>query len=166
LSYLNRVLQPGETVLVRTRLHGVIFLRPIFLLVVAAGVAIAGYVLRANAQLALALYALGGLIGLVGVVDLIGKMILRGTTEFGVTSHRVVVKRGIFSLHTVEMNLDKVESVDVDQSLMGRMLGYGAVVIHGVGSRWDPIVGIGDPFAFRSAITTHRAPATEAAANT
>ncbi len=166
MSYLDRVLQPGETVLVRARLHGILFLRSIAALIAAAGVAIAGYVLRANDQLALALYALGGLIGLFGLVDLTGKMILRGTTEFGVTTHRVVVKRGVFSLHTIEMNLDKVESVDVDQSLIGRMLGYGAVVIHGVGSRWDPIEGIGDPFAFRSAITTHRAPAVDPAAAT
>jgi uncharacterized membrane protein YdbT with pleckstrin-like domain len=73
---------------------------------------------------------------------------------------RVVQKRGILSLHTIEMNLDKVESVDVDQSLLGRMFGFGTVAIHGVGARWDPIVGIEDPLDFRSAITT-RAGASE-----
>ncbi len=37
----------------------------------------------------------------------------------------------------------------------GAMFGFGTVAIHGVGSRWDPIVGIEDPLGFRSAITTH-----------
>lgn len=163
MAYLDRVLQPGEAILVRARLHGILYLRPVFLLMVAAAVAVAAFVLRGHGDIPLGLYALAGLIGIFGLIDLVGRMILRATTEFGVTSHRVVVKRGIFSLHTVEMNLDKVESVDVDQSLLGRIFGYGAVVIHGVGARWDPIVGIGDPFAFRSAITTHRAPADAAA---
>ena len=82
-------------------------------------------------------------------------MIARSTTEFCVTDHRVIVKRGFFSLHTVELNVDKVESVDVDQSLLGRMFGYGSVTIHGVGARWDPIPLITDPLGFRNAITAH-----------
>jgi uncharacterized membrane protein YdbT with pleckstrin-like domain len=74
-------------------------------------------------------------------------------TEYAVTNRRLLVKRGVLSVHTVEMSLDKVESVDVDQSLIGRMLGYGSVTVHGVGSRWDPITLIPDPAAFRNAIS-------------
>ena len=81
----------------------------------------------------------------------------RATTEFCITDHRVIVKRGFFSLHTVELNVDKVESVDVDQSLIGRMFGYGTVTIHGVGARWDPISQIIDPLGFRNAITSRAA---------
>jgi uncharacterized membrane protein YdbT with pleckstrin-like domain len=155
LAYLDRVLQPGETILVRARLHWVIYLPALAAIVLAAGVAIGTAVAITDHSMALAGYALAGLILIYGVITLLGRLILVSSTEFGVTDHRVIVKRGLVSLHTVEMNVDKVESVDVDQTILGRMLGYGSVTVHGVGARWDPITRIADPLGFRSAITAH-----------
>jgi uncharacterized membrane protein YdbT with pleckstrin-like domain len=157
VAYLDKVLQPGETVLVNTRPHWVMLLSPLLVLVLAAIVAVASVILLTGTP-ALAGYAIAGLIALYGLVSLIALMVARAATEFCVTDRRVIVKRGIVSLHTVEMNVDKVESVDVDQGLLGRMLGYGSVTIHGVGARWDPIPQITDPLGFRNAITTHAAP--------
>ena len=154
MSYLDKVLQPGEKVLVETRPHWIVLL-PSFVLVGFAFVILIGaFVALKDAQAETA-YLVAGLIMLFAAFSLLARTIARSTTEFCVTDHRVIVKRGFFSLHTVELNVDKVESVDVDQSLLGRMFGYGSVTIHGVGARWDPIPLITDPLGFRNAITAH-----------
>ena len=85
---------------------------------------------------------------------------IRWITEFAVTDRRVIYKRGFISRHTDEMNMDKVESVDVDQSILGRLLDYGTVRDHGHrrhASETRTPRGIGriasPPLALRNAIT-------------
>ena len=78
----------------------------------------------------------------------------RWTTETDVTNMRVVHKTGFIKRRSFEMALDKVESVDVDQSILGRILNYGNVTIMGVGEGRETISTIASPLAFRSAITT------------
>lgn len=73
------------------------------------------------------------------------------STELGVTNKRVIVKTGFISRRTVELNLQKVESVQVDQGLVGRMFNYGTVVIAGGGNPFAPLTGIADPLGFRRA---------------
>ena len=77
----------------------------------------------------------------------------RWTTETDVTSLRVVHKAGFIRRRTFEMNLDKVESVDVNQSILGRILNYGDVTVRGVGEGAEIIKTIASPLAFRSHIT-------------
>jgi uncharacterized membrane protein YdbT with pleckstrin-like domain len=81
----------------------------------------------------------------------------RATTEFAVTSRRVIYKDGLLRRRTVEMNLAAVESVDVVQSILGRILGFGEVRIHGTGGSWEPYPTISDPLTFRSHITARPA---------
>jgi uncharacterized membrane protein YdbT with pleckstrin-like domain len=154
VPYIDRIVNPGEAVLVRARPHWVIFLGAAPPLVLAIGVAVWAR-LSPPSQVTLVAYLGSALLAVVGLVILFSRMLTWVTTEFGVTNHRVIVKRGLISLHTVEMNVDKVESVDVDQTIFGRMLGFGTVTIHGIGARWDPIPQITDPLGFRSAITSH-----------
>ena len=75
------------------------------------------------------------------------------TTETDVTNLRVVHKTGFIKRRTFEMSLDKVESVDVDQSILGRILNYGDVTILGVGEGKETISTIASPLAFRNSIT-------------
>jgi uncharacterized membrane protein YdbT with pleckstrin-like domain len=77
----------------------------------------------------------------------------RWTTETDVTNLRVVHKEGFIKRQTFEMSLDKVESVDVSQSIMGRLLNYGDVTILGVGEGRKKIETIASPLAFRNFIT-------------
>ena len=79
--------------------------------------------------------------------------IRRVTTELAVTDHRVIYKSGLLSRHTIEMNRDKVESVDVDQSFLGRIFGYGTVIVRGTGGSLEPMRNIDDPLTFRTYIT-------------
>jgi uncharacterized membrane protein YdbT with pleckstrin-like domain len=75
--------------------------------------------------------------------------ILRATDEFGITNKRVIVKTGLFSRKTVEMNLNKIESVNVHQSLLSRMLDYGTITIIGTGGTREMFHQIAHPIHFR-----------------
>jgi uncharacterized membrane protein YdbT with pleckstrin-like domain len=77
----------------------------------------------------------------------------RWTTETDVTNLRVVHKTGFIQRRTFEMSLDKVESVDVNQSILGRILNYGDVTILGVGEGKETISTIASPLEFRNFIT-------------
>jgi len=71
------------------------------------------------------------------------------TTEFAVTDRRIIAKTGLVSRKTIEMFLDKVESLNVDQGILGRVLDYGSVTIRGTGSTSEPINSISAPLALR-----------------
>ena len=73
------------------------------------------------------------------------------STEVAVTTKRLIVKHGFIRRSTVEINLGKVESIQVDQEMLGRMLNFGTLVISGTGTAHAPIGGIADPMAFRKA---------------
>ena len=73
------------------------------------------------------------------------------STEVAVTTKRLIVKHGFIRRNTMEINIGKVESIQVDQGLMGRMLNYGTLVISGTGTSHAPIAGITEPLAFRKA---------------
>ncbi len=77
----------------------------------------------------------------------------RWITETDVTNMRVVHKEGFIKRRTFEMSLDKVEIVDVDQSILGRIFGWGDVTIRGVGEGVERVKMIGSPIEFRSHIT-------------
>ncbi len=73
------------------------------------------------------------------------------TTELAITSKRVMIKTGFMRRSTMEINLNKVESIQVDQAVMGRMFNFGTLIIAGTGSTHAPIPGISDPIEFRKA---------------
>jgi uncharacterized membrane protein YdbT with pleckstrin-like domain len=77
----------------------------------------------------------------------------RFTTEIAVTNRRIIVKKGFVRRRTTEMNMSKVESVDVDQSLIGRLLNYGDVTIRGTGSTLETINKIDSPLRLRTTVT-------------
>ncbi|HZM43424.1 MAG TPA: PH domain-containing protein [Burkholderiales bacterium] len=87
----------------------------------------------------------------IGLIFLIIAYIKYKTTELAITTRRVIAKFGFISRRTVELNINKVESIQVDQSVMGRILGYGTLVISGTGTSHAPIPGISNPIAFRKA---------------
>jgi uncharacterized membrane protein YdbT with pleckstrin-like domain len=69
-----------------------------------------------------------------------------------VTDRRVIYKRGFINRRTAEMHMDKVESVDVDQSVLGRLLDYGTIYVKGTGQGFEPLQRIAAPIEFRNAI--------------
>jgi uncharacterized membrane protein YdbT with pleckstrin-like domain len=151
MNYVRRVLQPGETVVHLTRVHPVIFLFAILWFAAALAFFVAGLTLSGDLRIggeALALFCL-----VFALAAGLPALIRRQTTELAVTDRRVIYKSGVLARHTLEMNRSKVESVDVDQSLLGRLFGFGTIVVRGTGGSLEPIRMISDPLTFRSHIT-------------
>lgn len=73
------------------------------------------------------------------------------TSEFAVTNKRVIMKMGWISRRVLELNLHKIESVNVDQSLLGRLLGYGTITVIGTGGTRETFERLAHPVAFRKA---------------
>ena len=79
----------------------------------------------------------------------IAPMLARWSDEFAITNHRIIVKTGLISRRTLEMNLNKVETVNVDQSILGRLFGYGTIRIVGTGGTNEVFENISHPIEFR-----------------
>jgi len=75
----------------------------------------------------------------------------RKFSEFAITNRRVIIKKGFIARDTFEMNLSKIESVNVDQSVMGRILNYGSMTIIGAGGTRETFHKIARPLDFRKA---------------
>jgi len=85
-----------------------------------------------------------------GILTLfIAPALKRWSDEFVITNKRIICKTGIFSRRTLEMNLNKIESVNVDQSIFGRMFGFGTITIIGTGGTKESFPDIGDAVEFR-----------------
>jgi uncharacterized membrane protein YdbT with pleckstrin-like domain len=79
-------------------------------------------------------------------------LIERATSEFAVTNRRVIIKVGLISRRTVELKLEKIESIGVDQTILGRILGYGTITVRGTGGTNEPFRGLARPLEFRKAV--------------
>jgi uncharacterized membrane protein YdbT with pleckstrin-like domain len=152
MRYIERILQPGEIVLYSGRIHWIIYL-PTIIMMLFALVALAALTQTTTRAVEISWMFVIGAFVLGAGVTLASAWFKRWTTEIDVTNRRVVYKRGLIRRHTVEMNMDKVESVDVDQSIMGRLLNYGDVTIHGTGEGWEPLDRIDAPLEFRNHVT-------------
>jgi uncharacterized membrane protein YdbT with pleckstrin-like domain len=154
MRYVRRVLQPGETIVYTTKLHWFVYWWATLLLAICLVLAIASWSWADNQNLSLALWITAAIFALLGLSSAFRAFIRRASTELAVTDQRVIYKTGLLARHTLEMNRGKVESVAVDQTLLGRLFGYGTVIVRGTGSTLEPIRNISDPLTFRSYITT------------
>jgi uncharacterized membrane protein YdbT with pleckstrin-like domain len=151
VSYVRRVLEPGETILYATTVHWLIYGPAILLLALAVGCAVVAGSVADQGRFILLIAA--ALFLVLALVSWLPAALRRASTELVVTDRRVIYKSGLFSRHTIEMNRTKVESVDVDQSVLGRLLSYGTVTVHGTGGTLEPIRSVASPLTFRSHIT-------------
>jgi uncharacterized membrane protein YdbT with pleckstrin-like domain len=152
--YIDEILQPGEKVLYSTNAHWIFYLPAIVAWLVALALLIASLTVAvAIPPLVLFCWAAAAVIAVVALYFTIRGWFHRLTTETDVTDRRVVHKTGFIKRRTFEIALDKIESVDVEQSILGRIFNYGDVTIMGVGEGRQTISTIASPLAFRSAIT-------------
>ena len=150
--YIDEILQPGEKVLYSTNLHWVFYWRAIAAWILALVLLVLSRFTTAEGLILLCLSA-AAVAALAALYWTMTAWFHRWTTETDVTNLRVVHKSGFIKRRTFEMSLDKVESVDVNQSIPGRLLNYGDVTIQGVGEGRETIATIASPLAFRNFIT-------------
>jgi uncharacterized membrane protein YdbT with pleckstrin-like domain len=152
--YIDEILQPGEKVLYSTNAHWIFYLPAIVAWIVALALLIVSLTVVAGIPWAvLGCWAAAAVVALAALYWTVRGWFHRLTTETDVTDRRVVHKTGFIRRSTFEIALDKIESVDVDQTILGRILNYGDVTIMGVGEGRQRIPTIASPLAFRSAIT-------------
>lgn len=85
----------------------------------------------------------------IGLLFWLAAFIRYKTTELAITNKRVIAKFGFVSRKTIELNINKVESIQVDQGILGRLFNFGSLVVSGAGNPQAPIPGISDPMGFR-----------------
>jgi uncharacterized membrane protein YdbT with pleckstrin-like domain len=157
MSYYQKVLLPDEAVRAMGRLHWAIYVRSWIFLAIGLIAGIAYFSLRpaddtqSDAPAYIAAGA-GALFLLLAFFAWQSALIRRATTEIVVTDRRIIFKEGFIRRRTMEMNLSKVETVDVIQSLWGRVFNFGSIVIRGVGSSYEPLRLVAEPLALRTAI--------------
>src|SRR5438093_6285589 len=154
--YIDDILQPGEKVLYSTNAHWIFYLPAIAAWIVAIFLFLLSRQTTTEGIVLLCLAA-AAVVAIVALYWTLKAWFHRWTTETDVTNMRVVHKTGFIKRRTFEMSLDKVESVDVNQSILGRIMNYGDVTIMGVGEGKETISTIASPLAFRNAITTRPA---------
>ena len=125
-SYINQLLVDGEQVIYQARLS----------MWSQSALVLTGIVL---------LPAFG-----VGLLLLLWAWLICRSTELAITNRRIVSKIGIIRRTTIELRLDKIESIRVDQGIMGRILNFGSITISGTGGDKTPIERIADPLQFQS----------------
>ncbi len=121
-----------------------------------------------------ALFGLPGLWGVgsvsLGVLLLTVAWLRFASTEMAVTSRRVLSKRGLIARHTAEIELSRVEGIEVAQSVAQRLMGYGTVLVSGVGSHRAAIQNVAHPIrfaaAFRDALRQHAGGGVKASSHT
>jgi len=150
--YIDEILQPGEKVLYSTNAHWVFYLPAIGAWIVAAILFVLSRATIVEGIVLLCLSA-SAVVAIVALYWTAKAWFHRWTTETDVTNKRVVHKTGFVKRRTFEIALDKIESVDVNQTILGRMLDYGNVTILGVGEGKETIATIAAPLSFRNAIT-------------
>jgi uncharacterized membrane protein YdbT with pleckstrin-like domain len=156
MSYLDSNLIPGETVIYRTRLHWIVMLWHVIigcLLLVVPGLVVLYFAFsQSDSGTSHVMEGAGVALLIAGLVVVLMGVVRRNATEMAVTTRRVVIKTGLASRNTIEMLLNKVESIEVNETTMGRMLGYGTITIIGTGGTLEPFHQLAHPLTFRSQV--------------
>ena len=146
MSYIDRNLIEGERVVYRTRLHWLVFAMPILVTVVVL-LPVAWFLFDSPNWQGLTWVPL-----VVALLLLLPAFVKRQSSDFAVTNKRVMMKSGVMTTRSVELLFNKIEAIAVDQSLLGRMFGYGNIVVTGSGGTREAFSQIQSPLEFRRAV--------------
>jgi len=159
LSYVEKHLIPGETIQYQTKLHWIVMLGHVAIAAVFELLAMTLFVTsfsRPSGAKAMpsrsAVYVAALICFLVGAALLCIGLLKRNVTEMAVTNKRVIVKTGLTERRTTEILLSRIESVVVDEPAMGRILGYGTVIVRGTGGTPEIFEKIQHPLKLREQV--------------
>ena len=161
MSYIDKSLGDGETIIARANFHWLyvtaawacLLVPGVLLLALLGKAQSAGFAMDDSATMAV---IAAGVLFVIGFLAFLRLMIRKWSTEIGVTSHRFVERYGLLSMHTNEISLPNIEGVRVHQSILGRVFGYGTIRIEGTGVDSVTTPSIADPVGFVRAIQTAR----------
>lgn len=161
MSYAEKSLVPGETLLYQTRHHWFVLLGPLLMSCVFVALAVGLLAEAIEAKNGKGVAAGASATG-IHAMELFGVLLLaaaigtfaygvakRNATEMAVTNKRVLIKTGMGSRRTLDLMLSRVESIAVEETFAGRMLGFGSVIVHGTGGTPESFLMIASPQEFR-----------------
>jgi len=149
MNYVDRNLLPGEEVAYRAKLHWIVFAAPVFVFAVAIIILIAS---AAGSRDRGAVSGIGVVFVIVAGALAFGRWLAWISSEFAVTNKRVLIKVGFIRRHSLELLLQKIEGIGVDQSILGRVLDYGTIIVTGTGGTKEPFKNIAAPLEFRKQV--------------
>jgi uncharacterized membrane protein YdbT with pleckstrin-like domain len=145
MSYIRSSLGANETVHYIAHFHWIRY-------AVAYGALIISIVLGIFLRLSSESFLVGIVPPVIGVIIFLSIMLPIWTTEIGVTNQRIIYKTGLISRDTNELQLRSIEEVSMQQGVLGRILGYGRIEIHGTGEEEIVLPNLGDPLELRTAL--------------
>jgi uncharacterized membrane protein YdbT with pleckstrin-like domain len=150
MSYYTKVLQPDEQVKYVGKLHWTIYRNAIVLGILS--LLVAGFAVSLTDDARGLTLAVAGVVAILALVSFLGAWFVRVSTEIVVTDKRIIHKVGWIARRTEEINITKVETVDVAQGIGGRIFDFGTVLIKGIGGSWEPLRRVASPLQLRNAI--------------
>jgi uncharacterized membrane protein YdbT with pleckstrin-like domain len=145
MQYISKNLMEDEELVHASRLHPIILLVPAMMVSVLAGT------MWSVVDIPVAFYALAFFV-FIASFRLMDRLILYLTSEFGVTSKRVLGKTGLIRLKSLDIVLAKVEAIRINQSIIGRILNFGDVEVTGTGGTEEVLRFIPNPLVFSKCI--------------
>lgn len=160
-SYVKRAMQADEKIVYCAQLHWIIYQMGFFTTILGAifgyfGIQIVQFFFDGEMEAAFVSpvkYISIALIAL-GAFQLLSSFIRQISTELVITDQRVIAKHGFIATTSYELMMTKVEGATIDQSVLGRVLGYGTLMVKGTGGGISPIDHVADPYKFHSFLMT------------
>lgn len=149
MSYVSRTLGKSESILFSTGYHWLYWLGASLLAAPFVAILIAGIPYGPREYFLLLLAAIPFFYGVYRFIEGIA-------LEVAVTSDRFVKKTGFISIKTEEVSLDKIEEVNIEESILGRIFGFGTIYVHGTGAGKIRMPMVNDPVHLRREIQTAR----------
>lgn len=140
MSYIDKTLLPEEKVIYRSHPHWIVVFRSLVGLILIAAFLMMG---ARHTLLIISLFSL------LGFAAFLSGLIVYYSSEFGITDKRVIMKSGFISRYAFENSLDRIEGVEISQSIMGRIFDYGSIRIRGVSGTNELFSAVRYPFRFR-----------------
>lgn len=136
MGYIESTSMDGEVISYKTKLSWAVLLSPIILSFI---------FLVVFADEAPVLLVLPGIWLVIAIINYF-------KSEFGITNKRLVLKTGVIKRKSQETQINKIEGISVEQGIIGRLLGYGTIVVTGTGGGISRFANVSDPFTFRKRI--------------
>lgn len=147
MGYVEENLLPGEKIVYHASLHWILFLGPFLVLLVGLFIFIYAAAFSEGCGFLLSLMCV-----FVGLLAGLSSTVTYFTTEFGLTDKRIIAKDGLIRRRSIEMLLTQIESIGVNQAILGRILNYGTITVVGTGGTRERFKAIIDPMELRKQV--------------
>jgi uncharacterized membrane protein YdbT with pleckstrin-like domain len=159
MTYLQKMLVPDERVIYIAVLHWIIFVPGMTLTLIGGftgffSYEVVGLVMGPSMVplMGKVIAGVGFVFALAGLGLLIGALVRQSSTELAITNRRLIAKYGFISRSTFEIMANRITGVNFDQTILGRLLGFGTILVHGAGGDISPVDVVSNPQLFQRAL--------------